>query len=595
MEDSSKNRRKKFDHLRRRAEELLKIDGDVKPDTKIEEPNLEHDLKHGLKNPLKLIHELQTFQIELELQNEELLRSQQELIVSRASYAELYDFAPVGYLTISSRGIVRKSNFTFADMISTPKADLVDHPFSDHVMAEDQDIYYHHLRALFDSKDRQICELRLKQKSGKDLYVQMESNVTPGEPGETEESRTMVSDITRRKQAEDERQSLEQQLRRAHRIESIGILAGGIAHDFNNILFPIMGFTEMAIQDLPDDHPLQKNLKTILHGTIRASELVKQILLFSSQHRNEEKPVPLQPLIVEVLSLLRSTVPADIEIEHRLDEQPCLVFGDVTKLYRAIINLCTNAFHAMEQRGGRLTVSLERVDPETVFDMELSSANYCCLKVSDTGGGIDPGIIDKIFDPYFTTKKFGRGSGLGLSVVHGIAKSYGGTVTVNSKMGRGTAFSIYLPLTQKTEFEEIAAPPLSPVGKERILLVDDERQVVSMEAKILERCGYTVTGKTGSMEALSAFQENPGQFDLVITDMAMPDMVGTELAKRVMDIRPEIPVILCTGFSERIDAETAAAIGIRAYIKKPVLSAHLSNTVRRVLDATAYSPPLKFP
>ncbi|MDY0222566.1 MAG: ATP-binding protein [Desulfobacterium sp.] len=589
MEDQDKIIRKELESLRRRAEELLKSRSAVKGAPGIEKTNL----GKYLKNPLKLIHELQTFQIELELQNKELLRSQQELIASRASYTELYDFAPVGYLTISSRGIVRKANFTFADMISIPKTHIVDHPFSDHVASEDQDIYYHHLRTLFESKDRQVCELRLKQRSGEILYVQIESNVTSGDPGETGESRTMVSDITRRKQAEDERQDLEQQLHRAQNIESIGILAGGIAHDFNNILFPIMGFTEMTIQDLPDDHALQKNLEAILHGAIRASNLVKKILLFGSQRHDEKKPVTLQPLIVEVLSLLRSTIPADIKIEHDLDERVCLVFGDGTELYGVIMNLCTNAFHAMEQRGGTLTVTLNRVDSGTVREMKLSSANYCCLQVHDTGEGISPRIIEKIFDPYFTTKKFGKGSGLGLSVVHGIVKNYGGTITVNSEMGTGTVFSLYLPLTSETQPQEIADPPLRPVDNERILFVDDESQIVSVGAKILERCGYNVTGKTSSMEALSTFQENPWQFDLVITDMTMPGIVGTELAKRMMDLRPGIPIIICTGFSERIDPETAAAIGICAYINKPVLSAHLATIVRRVLDARI--PPSLIP
>ncbi len=208
-------------------------------------------------------------------------------------------------------------------MISTSRADLVDRPFSAYVLFEDQDIYYRHLRKLFDSNERQVCELRLKQRSGEYLYVQMESNVASDESEETKLSRTMVSDITLRKQAEDERLALEQQHRRIQNIESIGILAGGIAHDFNNILFPIMGYTEMAMQDLPENHPLQKSFKAILHGAIRASNLVKQILLFSSQRHDEEKPVPLQPLIVEVLSLLRSTIPADIKIEHNLDEKLC--------------------------------------------------------------------------------------------------------------------------------------------------------------------------------------------------------------------------------------------------------------------------------
>jgi PAS domain S-box-containing protein len=581
MEDQDKITQKKFDHLRSRAEEVFKSCGADRSATGIEQKNL----GIGLENPLELIHELQTFQIELELQNEELLRSQQELMESRASYAELYDFAPVGYLTINPRGIIHKANLTFADMISTSRADLVDRPFSAYVLFEDQDIYYRHLRALFDSNERQVCELHLKQKSGETLCVQMESNVASNGPEKTKTSRTMVSDITQRKQIELDRQTLDHQFLRVNKIESIGTLAGGIAHDFNNILFPIMGFTELTMKGLPADHPLQENLEAILKGAIRGSNLVKQILLFSSSKYDKKKPTLLQPLILEVLSMLRSTIPANIEIEHYLNEEPCLVFGNGDELYAIIINLCTNAFHAMEHKGGKLTVSLDRVDSGTAHDMGLSSVNYCCLKVHDTGEGIAPGIMEKIFDPYFTTKKFGKGSGLGLSVVHGIVKNYGGTITFKSEKGMGTVFSLYLPLTLEKQPEEITDPPLLPVGSERILFVDDESQIVTMGVKVLERYGYTVTGKTSSIAALSAFQKNPGQFDLVITDMAMPGMIGTEFAKKIMDIRPDIPVILCTGFSEKINADTATDIGIRDYIQKPVLSDHLLTTVRSVLDA----------
>ncbi len=393
----------------------------------------------------------------------------------------------------------------------------------------------------------------------------------------------VIHDITQQKQAALEKKKLEAQLLRARKIESIGTLAGGIAHDFNNILYPIIGFTEMSIDELDKNHPVQENLMDILQGAKRASELVKQILLFSSQRAVEKEPLQLQPLIHEALRLLRSTFPANIEIKHDLYDGSDPVLANPTEIHEIIMNLSTNAYHAMEETGGTLTVHLSRSAPGP--ELNLSPGKYCCLSFSDTGAGIPSDIMDNIFDPYFTTKPLGKGSGLGLSVIHGIVKNHMGAITVDSTPGRGSVFKVFLPITPLSK-TVAPRPSLSekPGGDERILLVDDEESIVKIGIQLLERIGYSVTGTTSSIEALSLIKSSPDSFDLVITDMSMPTMLGTELAKKLLAIRPDLPIILCSGFSERITPKTAMDMGIKAFLEKPVLAQDLFSKIRNVLD-----------
>jgi PAS domain S-box-containing protein len=393
----------------------------------------------------------------------------------------------------------------------------------------------------------------------------------------------VARDITEQKRMEEEKVKLEGQLLQAQKLESIGTLAGGIAHDFNNILYPIIGFTEMSIEDLPKDHPIQENLEDILKGTIRARDLVKQILSFSNQRDIEQKALPLTPLIKETLNLLKSIIPSNIIIEQILSQKDIHVFANATEIHEIIMNLCTNAYHAMEGKGGILKVALNKNQPGP--DIIVPTENYCCLSISDTGAGISSEIIDNIFDPYFTTKEQGKGSGLGLSVIHGIVKSYKGAIEVQSKPGQGTVFNVFLPLTEKrdTQLFEIK-DTASKLGNEHILFVDDEDAIVKLGVRMLQRLGYTVTGRTSSTEALEVFESNPDKFDLIITDMTMPMLLGTELAQKVLEIRQDIPILICTGFSEQVDNKIAESYGIKGYINKPILMDELSSTVRDLLD-----------
>lgn len=373
------------------------------------------------------------------------------------------------------------------------------------------------------------------------------------------------------------------QLLLSQRMESIGTLAGGIAHDFNNILYPIMGYAEISLEDLPENHPVKENLKDILQGAKRARDLVKQILAFSSQRPTKQEALLLKPLIQEALKLLRSAVPSNIELQQDLYDTPDYVLADPTEIHEIVMNLGTNAFHAMEMAGGTLSVSLNKATPGP--ELNLPPVDYCCISISDTGIGIPPEIEKNIFDPYFTTKKTGKGTGLGLSVVHGIVKKYQGAISVESKPGKGSVFKVFLPLTSAPKkSDKKSKAQLTLGGDEKILFVDDEAAIVKLGVRLLERFGYKVTGKNSSMEAFALFKSAPDDFDLVITDMNMPGMVGSELAAKLMEIRPDIPVILCTGFSERIDIEIAKSMGIRDYINKPILSMDLSAKVRQILD-----------
>ena len=395
---------------------------------------------------------------------------------------------------------------------------------------------------------------------------------------------SVYRDITQYLEAVAEKDKAQAQLLQAQKMESIGTLAGGIAHDFNNILYPIIGFAEISIEDLSENNPIIENLKNILQGAKRARDLVKQILLFSSQAILDHKPILIQPVIEEALKLLRATIPANIDIQHTLNENSDYILGDTTEVHEIIMNLCINAYHAMEQTGGSLEIALNKATPDP--KLNLTSGEYCCLRISDTGTGISPEIIDTIFEPYFTTKKLGKGTGLGLSVIHGIVKNYKGAITVESNLGKGTVFCTYLPLVSNPI--KVGDTHIQNKGRiggdENILFVDDEESIEKLGILILERLGYQVTGKTNCIEALALFESAPDNFDLVITDMAMPRMTGTEFAKKLMKIRPDIPIIISTGFSEKLDTETAKTLGIKAYLHKPILINDLSSKIRSVLD-----------
>jgi PAS domain S-box-containing protein len=376
---------------------------------------------------------------------------------------------------------------------------------------------------------------------------------------------------------------LENQLQQAQKMESIGNLAGGIAHDFNNILTSIIGFTELALDEASKGTTLEDSLQEVYSAGKRAKDLVKQILAFARQ--SEEKRSPVKPSVVakEILKFIRSTIPTTIKIQQDI-ESDALIMGNATQVHQVLMNLCTNAAYAMDDSGGVLSVSLKDVVLDKGLVAGMRPGDYVEIKVSDTGVGITPESIDKIFEPYFTTKGPGEGTGMGLAMVQGVVESYGGKITVDSQLEKGTTFTIYLPSTKKRSDQMAYVPEELPTGTERILFVDDEAPITKMGGQILERLGYSVTTRTSSVEALELFRSKPNDFDLVLTDMTMPNLTGDKLAVELMKIRRDIPVILCTGYSKKISDETASEIGIKAFAYKPVVKADLAKTVRKVLD-----------
>jgi PAS domain S-box-containing protein len=384
-----------------------------------------------------------------------------------------------------------------------------------------------------------------------------------------------------------ERKKLEAQFQQTQKMETIGTLAGGIAHDFNNILFPIVGYTEMLLEDIPKDSPMRSSLDEIYTGALRAGELVKQILTFSRQDDNKPKPIKMQTVIKEVLKLIRSTIPTTIEIKQDIRNDCGIINADPTQIHQVVMNLATNAYHALEDSGGELKVSLKEIelDEHGVISPGMKPGSYACLTVADTGVGMDKDLTAKIFDPFFTTKEKGKGTGMGLSVVHGIVKNAGGGIHVHSELGKGTEFHVYLPV-MKSLSKQQETQSREPIqgGTERILLVDDEEAIVTMEKQMLERLGYSVVSRINSVEATEAFRADPDKFDMVITDMAMPNMSGEKLASELVKIRPDIPILLCTGFSERMPGKEAEALGIKGLLMKPIVRKDLAKKIREVLD-----------
>jgi PAS domain S-box-containing protein len=390
---------------------------------------------------------------------------------------------------------------------------------------------------------------------------------------------------------------LERQLREAQKMEAVGTLAGGIAHDFNNILGIIIGYTEITLLDIPGDSPARQSLKEIHKAAERARDLVRQILAFSRKGEQKRIPLRVSAIVKEALKFLRPALPVTIDIHQQLDELPPegdTVIADPTQIHQVLMNLCTNAAQAMGDKGGALHVALSLVRFD-VHDLtrpaELGPGPYIRLKVSDTGQGMDRAVMDRIFEPYFTTKRPGEGTGLGLAVVHGIVKSHGGAITVYSTPGEGTTFHVYLPAaTGGVTPEESLSQPF-PRGNETILFVDDEVALASADKQMLEFLGYTVESRTSSFEALQAFRAMPDKFDLIITDMTMPQMSGLELAVEILLIRPEIPIIVCTGFSSVATPEKIKAVGIRRLLLKPLIMHDMARLVREVLDEPRQTEP----
>ena len=557
--------------MRRQAEALMVKKGFKSP------PDIVDD-------PLELIHELQTFQVELELQNEDLHRSQQELMEFKMRYTELYDFTPVGYVCLDTKGVILNANLTLADMLSTERSSLMNQPLSGFILFEDQDIYYRHLRDLAESKIRQICELRLRKMDGTPLDVQLESIVFSCQSWRPEQYRTVIIDISGRKQMEKEREELRILLYQGHKMESIRTIAGGIAHDFNNILFIIMGNVDLALEETRDWHPAYPKLEMIRTAALRAANIVKLLLSFSQTANEEQIPIDVISVIKDALILLRASIPTTIGIHTDFPDGKVMILSDKIRIGQILMNLCTNAAQAMEETGGLLEIRVgTKVLPEGSAGA-CPAGDYAEITVSDNGPGIDPDSLSRIFDPYFTTQEVGKGSGLGLAVVYTLVKNHKGVITVQNRPERGALFTMLFPMVEQKPETKIEPMAESFHGTERILFVDDEANITEMALESLKLFDYRIEVMTDPEDALAVFKLNPGYFDVVITDMTMPKMTGAKLAEKLIRIRPGIPVILCTGHSSLIDEEKARQLGIAAYMMKPVPMSKIAKTIRKLME-----------
>ncbi len=424
------------------------------------------------------------------------------------------------------------------------------------------------------------------RKDGSRIYIEYRSKLVTPNQG-TPFISGIGQDVSDRILAAKERKRLEAQLRQSQKMESIGTLSGGIAHDFNNMLSIILGHTELAFEKIPEDSPAREFLCEVQTAGMRARDVVRQLLTFSRKTPEAREPLNLVPIVKECLKLLRSTIAANIDIRPDIDERPAVLEADATQIQQVLINLCSNAADAMSETGGILRVSLafEDLSRETAeFDPDLSAGHFIKITVRDTGEGIAAEHLNRIFDPYFTTKPVNKGTGMGLAMVHGIVKSHGGSIRVSSQPERGSVFEVFFPAVESAPKPGRSAFAELPRGTGRILLIEDDPSLAGLNQKRLEKLGYHADSQTDPVEALELFRASPNLYDLVITDMTMPNMTGDQLCREILEIRPDMAIILCTGFSEKISEASAKSLGAAKYLEKPISMGDLAQSVHTLLS-----------
>jgi PAS domain S-box-containing protein len=507
-----------------------------------------------------------------------------QLEESEDRFRQSFDHAATGIALVSLDHQIRASNRYLQQLLGYTEKELAGISLDDINTPEDRFTGREEMDRMIEGElTFSQFENRYRHKDGHAIWARVNGSLLRDKKGKPLHFIFHIQDLTAEKTAENDKRQLENQLRQAQKMEAIGTLAGGIAHDFNNILSAVGGYTELALLKLPEDSDIHDNLSNVKKAADRATDLVRQILAFSRQAEHEKVPLQISSVVKEALQLLRASLPAMIDINQSIDNRPIFIMADPTQIHQIVMNLCTNAMHAMQDDGGTLSV---RLNPVTLTsddirpERRLSPGDYLKLTIADTGCGMDTQTLERIFDPYFTTKEKGKGTGLGLAVVHGIVENHGGIVKASSTPGQGTTFDIYFPAADQQAHHQAQRSEANPGGTERVLFVDDEPMLVDLGKAMLTKLGYSVTGATDPQEALEIFQQNPQNYDIAITDLTMPGMTGNRLAEKLSAIRPHMPILMCSGYVKDVGQHAI----LSGYIHKPITLESLARAVREALD-----------
>ncbi|GAX59508.1 PAS/PAC sensor hybrid histidine kinase [Candidatus Scalindua japonica] len=508
-------------------------------------------------------------------------QAEEKLYESEVRFRSIFEQAAVGIIHVAGNGRFLKANKCFCKIIGYTELEILERTFWDITHPDDIHKQEQSRRNVLEGKASSYnIEKRYIRKDNSIIWVNLSVSLVRKPGGEPHYFVSVVEEIT-------ERKKIQETLLQSEKLRSLGTITAGIAHDFNNILTPIKGYADIMLKKLPSSDPLYENLEHILKSVYRAEEMVKQILLFSKKAKIEQKPVALGLIVEEVVNLLQPIIPTTIEIRQRLDDSCEKIQADPSQMHQLIMNLCTNALQAMEEKGGVLTIDMKQVKIDGLtakYHLNLNEAEYIRLTVTDTGIGMDKATKNRIFEPFFTTKAVDKGTGLGMSMVHGIVNSHHGDIHVYSSPGKGTSFHIFLPVIkyelepEKRETAEIVC------GQESILVVDDNEDVTKIMKQMLESLGYKVDIYKISIEALKAFHKQPDKYDLLISDLTMPKMTGLDLSEKIQKLHPGFPIIIITGYCDTLTKDTQREYGIKKIIKKPIMMEELAKTVREILD-----------
>ena len=506
---------------------------------------------------------------------------------SEEQFREFFEDAPVAYQSLDNQGTIMAVNQTWLTIFGYLRADVIGKNFSEFLHPEWKGIFKEYCHRCQTQKGVHAAEFGMRTKDGSDILVAFQAKIVKDINGDFKQAHCILNDITAQRKAAEDKKQIEEQQWQSRKMESLGTLTGGIAHEFNNVLAIIIGNSEVALDDVPKWSPTIANIKEIMAASLRARDMVRQLLTFSRKNDPHKKPLDTKAVVRDALKLIRSSLPANIKIVETLATDVDPIVGNATQIHQLLINLCVNAVDAMQTEGDTMTIVLTNkvVHHKSSHGLyTLVPGQYVQLAVSDNGCGMDGKTLEKIFDPFFTTKAVDKGTGLGLAVVHGIVDWHSGVIVVESQPGQGTHFKILIPAYKGPVEPAPKTQTVLPTGSERILFVDDEPSILKLFKLRLEDLGYRVYATIDPVNAFQTFEADPDGFNLIITDMAMPNMTGDQLAAKILAIRPEMPVMLCTGYNEKVSRKTAQEMGISAFIIKPIDQICFAKCVRKVLD-----------